>query len=75
MSGPRRRVWLKFINVLELKMRYQKLIYKRYGIPKGQSREIGNIGYTRDKTNEDKLSKNKHNMCFGHHYAKETQIT
>jgi hypothetical protein len=36
-------------------------------IKNGQSRETGNIGYTRRK----KKTKQKHNaICVGHHYAK-----
>ena len=36
-------------------------------ITNGQSRETGNIGYTRRQT---KQNKQKHNtICVGHHYA------
>jgi hypothetical protein len=40
-------------------------------IKNGQSRENGNIGYTRQR--QAKQTHNK--ICVGHHYTQQTQIT
>jgi len=48
------------------------VLNRRKGIPKraiknGQSREIGNIGYTRRRRRKQK----HHTICVGHHYVQK----
>ena len=39
-------------------------------IKNGQSRETGNIGYTRYKTKTNKTKQNYNTIWIGHHYTK-----
>ena len=56
-------------TILPVVLFIQTLDNTERAIKKGQSRETGNIGYTRRRK-----TKQKHNtICIGHHYIQETR--